>query len=420
MDEKLLKAIQLVENGNINEGLQYLHSLIDISNHEEKLMIADLYLQWGFLDEAKEIVNELLELYPDEGQLYIYAAEIAIEQDYEGDALDYLEEIKEDDPAYLQALILMADMFQMQGLDEAAEQKLLKAKRLAPEEALIDLGLGQFYSDIGEYQKAIPFFRNLIDTNVEIEHANVHLLLADAFVHTGCFEEALASYEKGLTNKIEINGLFNYGLMAYQLERYELAVAKWNELKLMDPDYVPVYLYLAKAYEQMGALNESYQTTQEGLQIDPEYKELLVFAAKIAMKIQNDKDVEAHLVKAIEIDSGFVEAIHLLSSYYLFHEQYEEVVSLLETAVAGDEYDPQFDWDLAVAKNNLDRYKDALNHYENAYTSFKDNIQFLQDFGYFLLEDGDQKRAKDMFERILEIDPQCMEIEEELLRLEGK
>ncbi len=156
------------------------------------------------------------------------------------------------------------------------------------------------------------------------------------------------------------------------------------------------------------------------MQIDPEYKELLVYAAKIAMKIHKHEDVEAKLLKAIEIDSGFIEAIQLLSSYYLFHEQYEEVVNLLEKVAEADEYDPQFDWDLAVAKNNLDRYKDALNHYENAYTSFKDNIQFLQDFGYFLLEDGDQKRAKVMFERILEIDPQFVEIEEELLRLEGK
>lgn len=418
MNEKLQKAMDLVENGEINEGLEYLHSLKETASHEEKLMIAESYLQWGFLDEAKELIDELLELYPDEGQLYIYAAEIAIEQDYEGDALDYLEEVKEDDPSYLQALILMADMFQMQGLDEAAEQKLLKAKSIAPDEALIDLGLGQFYSDIGEYQKAIPFYQKLINTNAEIEHANVHLLLADAYVHTGHFEEALESYDKGLQDKLEINALFNYGFMAYQLERYELAIAKWNDLKELDPEYVSLYLYLAKAYEHIGALEESYQTAQQGLNFDPDYKELLVFAARLAMKLQKDEDVEAYLVKAIEIDPGYIEAINLLSSYYLFHDQHEDVINLLEEALEADEYDPQFDWDLAAAKKHLDRYKDALKHYENAYTSFKDNIEFLEDYGYFLLEDADRERAKIMFKRILELDPSNTEIEEELLRLE--
>ncbi|WP_458412702.1 tetratricopeptide repeat protein [Schinkia sp. CFF1] len=418
MDKKLQEAIQLVENGEINKGLQYLHSLIANANHEEKLMIADLYLEWGFLDEAKTIIEELLEYYPDEGQLYIYAAEIAIEQDEESDALDYLEEIKEGDPAYLQALILMADMFQMQGLDEAAEQKLLKAKSLAPNEALIDLGLGQFYSDIGEYKQAIPFFQKLISSKIEIEHLNIHLLLADAFVHSGQFEEALESYERGLQDKLEINSLFNYGFTAFQLERYELAIAKWNELKELDPEYISLYLYLAKAYEHIGALNESYDAASIGLKYNPNFKELLVFAARLAMKLQMLEDVEEYLLKAIEIDPGYIEAINLLSSYYLFQEQYEEVIHHLQKAIENDEYDPQFEWDLATAKKHLDSNKDALNHYENAYTYFKDNIQFLEDFGYFLLEDGDQKKAKAMFKRILELDSTKTEIEEELLRLE--
>ncbi|HHY73180.1 MAG TPA: tetratricopeptide repeat protein [Bacillus bacterium] len=418
MDEKLQKAIQLVANGEINEGLDFLHSLIAKANHEEKLLIADLYLQWGFLEEAKSIINELLELYPDEGQLYIYAAEIAIEEDEGEVALDYLEEVKEEDPAFLQALIMMADLFQIEGLDEAAEQKLLKAKRLAPEEVLIDLGLGQFYANIGEYQKAIPFFKKLINTNVDIEQTNIHLLLADAFVHTGHFEEALECYEKGLQVEFDINALFNYGFIAYQLERYELAIAKWNSLKELDYEYVPVYLYLAKAYEHAGALKESYDTAREGLTYAPDYKELLVFAAKMAMKLQTDEDVEAYLVKAIEIDSGYIEAINLLSSYYLYHEQYDDIVHILHQAIENDEYDPMFDWDLATAKKHLEIYNDALNHFENAYTYFKDNIQFLKDFGYFLLEDGDAKRAKKMFKQILELDSANTEIEEELVRLE--
>lgn len=419
MIEKLKKAMDLVESGNINDGIQFLHSLKEKANHEEKLMIADLYLKWGFLEEAMEIITKLLELYPDEGQLYVYAAEIAMEEDNEENALDYLEEIKEDDPAYLQALILMADLLQIQGLDEAAEQKLLKAKQLAPNESLIDLGLGQFYSDIGEYQKAIPYLQKLLDRNEVFEQINVHILLADAMVHIGEFEEALANYEKGLEDKIELNALFNYGFIAFQLERYELAIAKWNELKELDPEFASLYLYLAKAYEHEGALMESFHTVQQGLEINQNNKELFVYASKIAMKLQKYEEVESYLKKAIELDSGYIEAITLLSSFYLYDERYEDAVQLLENVNDADEYDPQFDWDLAIAKKHLDNYNDALKHYENAYTSFKDNIQFLTDYGYFLLEDGKRDQAKIIFNHILELDPTHAEIEEEVMRLEG-
>lgn len=418
MNDALEKAIHLIENGQVDEGIQRLHDLKVNANHEEQLMIADLYLKWGFLDQAKEIIKELLELYPDEGQLYIYAAEIAIEEDFEGDALDYLEEIKEGDPAFLQALVLMADMLQMQGLDEAAEQKLLKAKKIAPAEPLIDLGLGQFYADIGEYQKAIPYYQKLLTTDEELDHINIPILLADAFVHIGKFEEALENYEKGLKDRVELNALFNYAFTAFQLERYELAIAKWNELKEFDPEYSSLYLYLAKAYEHESLLKESFRTAGQGLELDPTNKELLVYAGKMAMKLQKHDEVEAFLQKAIEVDPGYIEAINLLSSFYLYHEQYEKVVEILDHANDSGEYDPQFDWDLATAKKQLDEFKDALKHYESAYTSFKDNIEFLADFGYSLIEDGDREKAKEMFKKILEIDPSNVEVEDELMRLE--
>ncbi|WP_102345785.1 tetratricopeptide repeat protein [Bacillus sp. Marseille-P3661] len=417
MFEKLEKAIKLVENGDISEGINYLHSLKQIANHEEKIMIADLYLKWGFLDEAKEIVIELLELYPDEGQLYIYAAEIEIEQENEVEALDYLDEIKESDPAYLQSLVIMADLFQMQGLDEAAEQKLLKAKVLAPDEILIDLGLGQFYADIGEYKKAIPFLNKVIERKEEVD-SNAHLLLADAYVHIGKFEDAFVHYEEGLKDNIELNALFNLAFTAFQLERYEYAIGKWNELKELDPEYIPIYLYLAKAYEHEGVVEESYNIIKQGLQIDPDNKELLVYGGKMAMKLKKHDEVERYLSKAIEIDPGYIDALSLLSSFYLYNEQYEEIILLLEKAIADGEYDPQFEWDLANAKKQLDLYKEALNHYENAYTSFKDSKEFLEEYGYFLLEEGDREKAKAMFRKILEIDPANIEIEEELMRLE--
>ncbi|NSL52283.1 tetratricopeptide repeat protein [Calidifontibacillus erzurumensis] len=418
MNEKLQEAIELVNTGEVEKGLTIVKKLVKDADDEQKLQIAELYFKWGFLDEAKALFSKLLRLYPNEGLLYIYLAEIAIDQDQEEEAIQLLEKIKKDDPAYLQSLVLMADMFQMQGLDEAAEQKLLQAKKLAPNEAIIDLGLGQFYASIGEYNKAIPFFEKLIEVNAELENTNVNLLLAEAYVHTGRFEDALECYAEGLKEQIELNSLFNFGFVAYQLERYELAIAKWNEVKVLDPDYIPVYLYMAKAYEQIGSLKESYETAEEGLKHDPDYKELLVFAAKMAMKLEKHEKVEDYLKKAIAIDPGYIEALTLLGSYYLFHEEYDEVVSLYEQAIEMDEYDPQFEWDLAEAKKQLDRYKDALNHYESAYTSFKENIQFLRDFAYFLLELGDRKRAKEMFVRILELDPSNSDIEEELLRLE--
>lgn len=45
-------------------------------------------------------------------------------------------------------------------------------------------------------------------------------------------------------------------------------------------------------------------------------------------------------------------------------------------------------------QKQLEMYSDALKHYESAYTSFKNHPDFLEEYGYFLLEEGMRKEAK--------------------------
>ncbi|GAF19841.1 TPR repeat protein [Bacillus sp. JCM 19046] len=99
------------------------------------------------MEQAKHIINQLLELYPDEGSLFILAAEMMIDADEEDEAIEQLLEVREDDDSFLQAQLLLADLYQLQALDEVAEQKLLAAAKKAPEEMIITYALGEFYLD---------------------------------------------------------------------------------------------------------------------------------------------------------------------------------------------------------------------------------------------------------------------------------
>ena len=62
-----------------------------------------------------------------------------------------------------------------------------------------------------------------------------------------------------------------------------------------------------------------------------------------------------------------------------------------------DEVEPRFLWDAAVAHQNLEEYSQALNRYESAYTFYKDTIDFLIDYGYFLMEEGKRDRRLSKF-----------------------
>src|SRR5699024_3854265 len=111
------------------------------------------------------IIDELLMYYPQEGELYVFSSELLIDLGDEDGAIEQLSLISEDDEAFLQAQLLLADLYQMQSLDEVAEQKLLAEAKKAPEVIVISYGLGVFYLERGDYLKSIPYLKKAVHAN---------------------------------------------------------------------------------------------------------------------------------------------------------------------------------------------------------------------------------------------------------------
>lgn len=118
------------------------------------------------------------------------------------------------------------------------------------------------------------------------------------------------------------------------------------------------------------------------------------------------------------MDPGYVEAILTLSKLYMSQEKYEEVIELITHANEYNEHDPNFDWDLAKAYQETEEYEKAATHYEAASRVFLDEYAFLEEYGYFLLEEGNREKAKEMFKKLLVLDPSSVEIQDILFQLE--
>ena len=82
-------------------------------------------------------------------------AETFIEQGNEEQAILELEKIRVDDPSFPESFLLLADLYQMEGLYEVSEQKLLKAKELYQMKVSLILLLAELYSEEGKFSEAI-------------------------------------------------------------------------------------------------------------------------------------------------------------------------------------------------------------------------------------------------------------------------
>src|SRR5690625_7331397 len=75
-------------------------------------------MQMRFLKKTSAILTELLRMYPDENYIKVMLADIYIELEEDEKAIDLLNDVNKADPAYIQTLIQLADLYQAQGLFE--------------------------------------------------------------------------------------------------------------------------------------------------------------------------------------------------------------------------------------------------------------------------------------------------------------
>lgn len=415
--EKVDKIIELIEKGQHEEAMKQQKQILLQGSHEERFVLAEELFQFGFVEEAKALFEKLLEAYPEEGELLVLLAEAHIDLGQEDEAILVLERVQEDDPSFPQSLLLLADLYQMEGLYEVSEQKLQKAKSILPNEIIIDFALGELYAEQGKFLEATRAYEMVLHKEDVIAGVNVNQRMAEVLSVGGAFEEAMPYYEKALDEKIEINTLFSYAFTALQAGFNRTAIEKFNELKELDPEYHSLYLNLAKAYEREEELENSYQAIKMGIMQDEYNKELYFNGGKLALKLGKEEEAEKLFRESLALDPEFTEAAVTLTKLFLKQERYEDIIEITEMMNDLEEEEPRLLWDAAIAYQQLEEYSQALNKYDSAYTFFKEQPDFLSDYGYFLIEEGKRAEAAEVFNTLIKIEPNNLEYQDIVQRL---
>lgn len=409
--EKLEEIMQLMEIGQVDDGLNLLTDYLKTATDDEKYTVSELYEQFGFYEEAVEVLNDLLKKYPNEGQIMTKLAQLYIELEKDDLAIELLNNVNQEDPSYLPSLLILADLYEAQGLFEVAEQKLLLAKETFPDEVIIDYALAELLFSIGKMNRAIPFYEKVLKEFDHINEVSIEERLAESYAMIGQYEKALAYYSQ-LDSK-QADTLFKYGMTAYQEKRFDLAIQVWQELLELDPYYHTAYVELAKLQKESGLKKEAYETIQKGLHYDDYDKAMYLLAGQLAAQLDLKKEAIDYLEKAIALDTDYQEAILSLAALYRKEKDNQAIVDLLEQDDILNNEEPLYHWELAKAHDALENYDDARNHYDKAAVYLSHDGDFLKEYGYFLLEEGRQKEALETLQAYVKIDL----LDEEVIQL---
>ncbi|MGP4060076.1 tetratricopeptide repeat protein [Halobacillus sp. H74] len=413
--EEIQKAIRQMEAHKTEDAIKTLTEYLPDADEEERFTIAELYIQWGMLEEAKMVLHELIQRYPKEQELKVMMAEIHIDLDEDDEAIELLNQFGPEDEDYLQALVQLADLYQAQGLYEVAEQKLLTAKRVEPNSSIIDFALGELAFSNGEYSKSVPYYENAMHHEPVIGDIEVATRLAEAYAANGEFEQALDIFQKVEEDNPDV--MFRYGFVAFQANRNDIAIHVWEELIEKDPYFQSVYQHLAQAYDSEGMPQQALDMAKQGLAKDEFNKELYHLAGTLSHRQGNKEEGYQMMREAVALDPGYKEAVLFLIENFKQDENHDSIIELINELFALGEEDPNYLWELAQAYEEEERFKDAYEQYKQAYPALKEDTEFLKSYAYFLVEEGRMKEGQQVFEEYLAIDPTDTEIEDFVERL---
>lgn len=399
-------ANALLGSGQTEEGLKQLHELLMDGGDQTQFGAASIYQQFGFLDDAQKVYERLIKQYPDDSELILQLSELLIDKNEESSAIQYLQRIHPLDENYLSAQVMLADLYQMEGLDEVAERKLLGALKLAPHQPILILALGELYLSVGQASKAVDCLMQVKD-NPELADQNIHLKLAEALSLSGSFEASLKEYELGLKQKKTLDGLYGYAVTAMRVHESRKAIKALETLKTMDPGYSTLYNVLAEAYEHEGKYEKAMEAVLTGIEQDEYNERLFETAGVLAAKMHQNEKAAEYFTKCLDQNPENMEALTHLVELKAQAEDYDTVIDLLAPIKSDD---PMLIWFLATAYNQTDELTKAAKLYETCYQAFSVNPDFLQEYGEFLRETGRMKEGLSVLEQAAQLSPENQDL----------
>ncbi len=400
------RVLNEIDDGHLKAAYQLLDKAMSNDDDETLFNLAGELAALGLTDKAGAIYRLLLKRYPDEDQLKTSLAELAIDDGQNDEALQYLSQVSPQSPAYVQSLLVAADLYQTEGEFEVCESKLLAAYQLAPDEPAVLFACAEYYYLVGNFERAIPFYFALIKTGTT-SFSNVDLArrLAMCYAQRGRYEQALGYFQQVAPAAMTSDLRFQTGLTQLHLKHYAQAEDTLKQLIDDDPQYTSAYQQLAHVYQEEHKLDLAFKTLQEGIGMDEYNEQLYVQAGQLAEQLGDQDQAADYLAHAHQLDPENITVALAYSHFLLQNGQYQQNLQLLRPLADDDDVDPQVEWNIGRSYVGLDQLKKAGPYFQAAAPLLNDDSQFLRDYVQWARATGDLTTLKSILRQYLQLEP---------------
>ncbi|HFR3550998.1 TPA: tetratricopeptide repeat protein [Streptococcus suis] len=399
------KMLACLDQQDLDKANKYFKRAL-VRDDEETLLALAAYLESiGFLPQAAEIYGKLQSQYPE---VAINLAQIAFEDGLVEEAFGYLEAISERHPAYLEALLVKADLYQAEGLSDVAREKLLEASHLS-DEPIITFGLAELDMELENFKEAVSLYAQLDNREIyELTGVSTYQRIGLAYASLGKFEAAVEFLEKAVELEYDDQTVFELAALLFEQEEYQKANLYFKQLDTINPDFEGYEYAYGQSLHAEHQLEAALAMTQQGLAKNDFDANLLLQASQYAYELHDEAAAEDFLLRAREVIDDENEVALRLTNLYLEQERYEEVLPFLT-----DDLDNVLArWNIAKAYMALEEVEQALAIFDDLVADLADNPEFLADYVEALRLMGRAEDARVQVGRYLSLVPDDLAMQE--------
>ncbi len=405
------QMLQALEEQDLTKAEHYFVKALE-NDPSDLLYELATYLEGiGFYPQAKEIYLKIVEDFPE---LHLNLATIASEDGQIEEAFAYLEEIQADSDWYVSALLLKADLYQLEGLTDVAREKLLEALSYS-EDPLLILGLAELDSELENYQEAIQGYAQLDNRSIyEQTGISTYQRIGFAYAQLGKFETATGFLEKALELEYDDLTAFELASLYFDQEEYQKAVLYFKQIDTISPEFEGYEYGYSQALHKEHQAQEALLIAKQGLEKNPFETRLLLAASQFSYELHDASGAENYLLTAKEDAEDTEEILLRLATIYLEQERYEDILDLQSE-------EPEnllTKWMIARSYQEMDDLDTAYEHYQELAGDLKDNPEFLEHYIYLLRELGYFEEAKVNAQAYLKLVPDDVQMQELYERLQ--
>jgi tetratricopeptide (TPR) repeat protein len=395
----------LMAQGQLQDAIIFLQKVTSdaADSPQAHYYLAMAFWQNGDMGQARNALMDALKVSQGLPVALQALARLSLAQGNASDAQIYAQELVQRFPATPDNRQLLADALARQGKLRPAEEQILIARQLSPNDPSIHVNVAQIYSA----EKKWPDAQKEFELAVQLDLHNTTALaqLADFLTARNESAQALAHVQQYVAaNPNDANGHVILGALNFQLKNHDISQSEFERAIQIDPNNIQAYLRLGKVFEEQGQSELAIARYQKALDLQPKLAPLATMIGNLYLDKGDMETARKYYAQAIAANPNF--AVAIANTAWVDAQEGKDLDVALGMAEKAKSLEP----DVATITDTLawvmykrGNYANAMPLLQEIVRKTPDSAQFHYHLGMTLLAAGQKAKGKEQLEAALRL-----------------